>query len=401
MSMSPAPGTAVTSWWRALDARASPRKPAVHVQELAMPDSAYRWLMTAAEEPLATRSFELDAPDAGEVVVEVAGCGVCHTDLGFYYDGVRLRHPLPLALGHEISGRVLAAAPDVPVETGSAVIIPAVIPCGVCEHCQRGRFAICPNQKMPGNDIHGGFASHIRVPAYGLCPVDERRLQRAGLGLPDVAVVADAVTTPYQAVVRSGLGEGDLAIVIGVGGVGGYAAQIANALGAAVVAIDVDAERLQMIGDHGAALCLNAREMAFPDLKNAIRGFVKDNGLRATEWIVFECSGTAAGQQTGFGLLTFGSTLSVIGFTMDKLEVRLSNLMAFDARIIGNWGCEPGHYPAALELVLDGRVELKPYVEMHPLDEAPALIEAAARHELRRRPILMPQSASNSSQEVS
>ena len=359
-----------------------------------MSDSAYRWVMTSGSEPLVKQQFEMEAPQAGEVVVEVAGCGVCHTDLGFYYDGVRMRHDLPLALGHEISGRVVAAAADVDVAVGSAVIIPAVIPCGVCDLCRRGRYAICPNQKMPGNDVHGGFASHIRVPAFGLCPVDEQRLQKAGLGLADVAVVADAVTTPYQAVVRSGLAEGDLAIVIGVGGVGGYTAQISRALGATVVAIDVDADKLQMIGDAGAALCLNAREMDFGEIKKAIRGFVKENGLRSTEWIVFECSGTAAGQQTGFGLLTHGSTMCVVGFTMDKLELRLSNLMAFDARILGNWGCEPRHYPAALDLVLDGRIELKSFVERRPLAEINQVFEAVHKGEMKRRAVLVPGMAS-------
>ena len=89
---------------------------------------------------------------------------------------------------------------------------------------------------MPGNDIQGGFASHILVPARGLCPVDEQKLKAAGLALPDISVVADAVTTPYLAAVQAEVESGDLAIVIGIGGVGGYAVQIASALGATVVA---------------------------------------------------------------------------------------------------------------------------------------------------------------------
>lgn len=356
-----------------------------------MTSPAQRWVMTSGGEPMIAAPFETGPPQAGEVVVKVAGCGVCHTDLGFYYDGVRLKHPLPLALGHEISGRVVEAAAGVPFASDAAVIIPAVIPCGVCDLCRRGRYAICPHQKMPGNDIHGGFATHIRVPAIGLCPVDEQRLQHAGLGLADVAVVADAVTTPYQAVARSGLGEGDVAIVIGVGGVGGYTVQIAHALGATVIAIDVDQAKLDVMARHGAALCLNARELQFPDLKNVIRGWVKDNCLRPSEWIIFECSGTAAGQQTAFGLVTFGSTLCVVGFTLDKIELRLSNLMAFDARILGNWGCEPRHYPAALDLVLDGRIQLLPFIEQRPLNEINQVFAAVHGGEIKRRVILVPE----------
>ena len=73
--------------------------------------------------------------------------------------------------------------------------------------------------------------------------------------------------------------------------------------------------------------------------------FARSAGLRSTEWKIFECSGTAAGQTSAFNLLVHGATLSVVGFTMDKVELRLSNLMAFDARALGNWGCPPEYYP--------------------------------------------------------
>jgi 6-hydroxycyclohex-1-ene-1-carbonyl-CoA dehydrogenase len=150
---------------------------------------AYRWLMAAPQEPMVKRDF-LAAPAAGEVVVEIAGCGVCHTDLGYYYDGVRTNQPLPLALGHEISGYVVATGAGAEAWKGKAVIVPAVLPCGECDLCKRGLTTICRAQKMPGNDIQGGFASHIVVPARGLCPVDEARLA-AALHHPGIAQVYD------------------------------------------------------------------------------------------------------------------------------------------------------------------------------------------------------------------
>ena len=136
-----------------------------------------------------------------EVRVAVTHCGVCHTDLGFYYDGIRTKHELPLALGHEISGRVVAAAPDVETWNGTAVIIPAVIPCGQCDLCQRGKYAICPNQKMPGNDIQGGFATHI---CSGLQP---------GIEWEDILHLLDEVGEAIlaDAVARSPRTEEDLA----------------------------------------------------------------------------------------------------------------------------------------------------------------------------------------------
>lgn len=353
-------------------------------------NAAYRWEMTAADKPLIRKDFDPGAPGAGEALVEIAGCGVCHTDLGYYYDGIPTRHGLPLALGHEISGHVIAAGQGAERWVGQAVIVPAVMPCGECDVCRRGKPNICPNQKMPGNDIQGGFATHIVVPANGLCPVDEKRLAASGLELADISVIADAMTTPYQAAVQAGVEEGDLAIVIGAGGVGGYAVQIADAMGAAVVAVDVDQAKLDALDGYGAALTLNAREMDGRAIKKAIGAFAKERGLRQTEWIVFECSGTGAGQKTAFDLLTHGATLCVVGFSPEKPELMLSKLMAFHARALGNWGCPPEFYPGALEMVLDGRVKVAPFVERHKLDDINRVFEAAHHGELKRRAVLVP-----------
>jgi len=349
-----------------------------------------RWMMTGRGAPLVEVKIDSLKPGPGEVVVEIAGCGVCHTDLGYYYDGVRTKHELPLTLGHEISGRVVDAGSEALRWRGRAVIVPAVIPCGQCDVCLRGKGTICPNQKMPGNDIHGGFATHIVVPAYGLCAVDEGRLRSAGIDLADLSVIADAVTTPYQAVVQAGVTNGDLVVVNGVGGVGGYAAQIATAFGGTVVALDINDDKLAAMADRGAALTLNARQLSGRDIKTAIAKFAKERGLRQTEWIIFECSGTRAGQETAFGLINHGATLCVVGFTMDKVEVRLSNLMAYHARAIGNWGCPPDLYPQALDLVLDGRIKVTPFVEKHPLSEINQVFEAAHAGALKRRAVLVP-----------
>src|SRR5579862_1904287 len=235
-----------------------------------MTSAGVRWMMTGQGEPLVAAEFDPSPPAPDEVVVEIAGCGVCHTDLGYYYDGVRTKHDLPLTLGHEISGRVVDGGVSVQQWIGRAVIVPAVIPCGECDVCRRGKSTICPNQKMPGNDIHGGFATHIVVPAHGLCAVDEALLKAVRIELAEVSVIADAVTTPYQAVVQGGVGEGDLVVVNGVGGVGGYAVQIANAVGGKVVAIDVNPDPLAAIGQQGAALTLDARQLKGRDLKSAI-----------------------------------------------------------------------------------------------------------------------------------
>jgi len=241
---------------------------------------------------------------------------------------------------------------------------------------------------MPGNDGDGGFATHVLVPAHGLCPVPSSL--PGGVTLEMLSVVADAVTTPYEAIRRSGLGPEDVAVVVGVGGVGGFGVQIAAALGAAVVAIDVDPLRLELASKHGAKLVLDATSTDLKGLRAAVRSFIKDSARQGIGLKIFEMSGTPSGQTTAYGLLDHGAYLAVVGFTPKTIELRLSNLMAFDATARGNWGCPPEQYPGALKLVLEGKVALAPFVEKHPLEEAPAVLEAVAKHALRRRAILQP-----------
>ena len=101
-------------------------------------------------------------------------------------------------------------------------------------------------------------------------------------------------------------------------------------------------------------------------------------------------SGTAAGQAAAYELLTFAGTVGFIGFTMDKLPVRLGNLMAFDATIFGNWGCLPELYPAALKLVLEGKVQIRPFIARFALEEINDVIARARAHEIAERPVLVP-----------
>jgi 6-hydroxycyclohex-1-ene-1-carbonyl-CoA dehydrogenase len=321
-----------------------------------------------------------------QVVVRVAGCGVCHTDVGFWRDGVPTRHALPLTLGHEVSGIVAEAAGGSRHLLGREVIVPSVIPCGRCELCRSGRGNACRSQVMPGNDLDGGFAERMAVPSRGLCLVSDR----GAYDLAELSVVADAVTTPYQAVLRSGLAARDLAIVIGAGGVGGYAVQIAAASGARVVALDVDDDKLAVIARHGASLTLNPSTMDFKALKKEIAGSAASWGCPANGWKIFECSGRGAGQELAFGLLGYAGVLMVVGFTLEKIQIRLSNLMAFDATVQGTWGCRPELYPEALRMVTSGRITLKPFIERHPLSRGPEVVRQVADHELHKRAILEP-----------
>lgn len=351
------------------------------------------WVVEAPGQPMVYRTRD-EEPGAGEVLVQVAACGVCHTDLGYFYDGVPTRHAFPLTLGHEISGTVVATAPDTKEWLGAAVVVPAVIPCGKCAACQAGRGQICPKQVFPGNDVHGGFGTHVRVPAHGLCRVpnlNDAKSNKAGLTLDALSVVADAVSTPYAAITRAGVVPGDLAVWVGVGGVGGFGVQIAAALGATVVAIDLDAERLARIASHGAALTLNARELDTKTLRKKLREFAETHKIPSWRFKIFEASGHPAGQALAFGLLGPGALLSVVGYTASPVELRLSNLMAFDAIAMGNWGCLPEHYPAVVDLALSGRIALEPFVDRRPLASINDVFAELHHGPARGRIVLIPE----------
>jgi len=351
------------------------------------------WTVHVGGEPMVLEERE-EQPGGGEALVEVAGCGVCHTDLGFFYDGVPTRHGFPLSLGHEVAGTVVEAGSGATDWIGKQVVVPAVTPCGQCEACLSGHGRICPKQIFPGSDVHGGFASHLRIPAVGLCPVpnlDDPALNPNGVTLAALSVIADAVSTPYQAIVRSGLQSGDLAVFIGAGGIGGFGVQLAAAMGAHVVAIDVDEERLGLMAQHGAGLTLRADELGFKELRGAIKGVGKEHGIPTYRQKIFETSGTDAGQTTAFGLVGHGGYLSVVGFTPKKVEIRLSNLMAFDATAEGVWGCLPELYPPIVDLVLSGKVALDPFIEYRPLSSINDVFADLHAGKISRRVILTPE----------
>ncbi len=349
-------------------------------------ENMYCWQMHRVNEPFQRVEKPLPEPEAGEVLIKVAGCGVCHTDLSFWHYGVKTRHELPLTLGHEISGVVVAGEDE---WLGKAVIVPAVLPCGECHFCRQGRSNICRNQLMPGNDFDGGFASHVKVPAKFLCPVPEEMLQQ--FPLEHLAVVADAVSTPYQVVEKSELQPGDFAIVIGVGGIGTYGAQITQVKGATVLALDISEEKLDMVKTAGINATLNVSGMDAKSVKARVREIARELNAPSVGWKVFEMSGTRPGQELAFNLMTFGSTLSVVGFTMDKVEIRLSNLMAFDAKAIGTWGCKAELYPEIVRLIGEEKIRITPFIQTLPLSRINEVFQDTLHHRYLKRTILVPE----------
>jgi len=317
---------------------------------------------------------EIPVPElkAGEVLVEVAGCGVCHTDLGYFYDGVPTVSKPPLALGHEIAGTVVAGDAG---WIGKEVIIPAVMPCRQCLLCKTGRGNRCLAQKMPGNSIgvYGGFASHIPVPTIDLCLVADKK----GYALEQLAVIADAVTTPYQAAKRADLQPGDNVIIIGAtGGVGVYMAQTAKALGAkTVIGIARNPEKLKRALDYGCDYVISTLDKDNKTLVGEWRNICKSNGLPNTFWKIFEVTGAKAGQELALDLLSFVGKLILLGYGMAKSEYMFSKLMAFDAEVIGTWGCLPEYYPIVLDMVLSKKIVIDPFVDVRKMSTIAATFD--------------------------
>jgi 6-hydroxycyclohex-1-ene-1-carbonyl-CoA dehydrogenase len=350
-----------------------------------MDNKIFSWQMTALNADFQLVEKPVPQLEAHEALVKIAGCGVCHTDISFWHYGVKTKKELPLTLGHEISGKVIAG----PAEwIGKNVIIPAVLPCGECELCKKGRSNMCQKQLMPGNDFDGGFASHIKVPARFLCNVPDLLLTK--YPLEKLSVIADAISTPYQVIKKSELEAGDLAIVIGVGGVGIYAALIARIFGAKALALDIDDNKLEIAKNNGVDAVLNVKGMDIKTVKDNVREIAKGLGVSRYGWKIFEVSGTKPGQELGFNLITFTSTLSIVGFTLDRTEVRLSNLMAFDAKLIGTWGCKPELYPEVVDLIATGKLKIGDFIETFPLSKINEVFRNTLDHAYLKRSVLVP-----------
>ena len=352
-----------------------------------LPDKINTWQMT---EPGKLVKTTIPVPELkpGEALVKVSGCGVCHTDLGYFYDGVPTVNKPPLTLGHEISGVVVAGDAK---WVGKEVIVPAVMPDNTCPICAAGRNNRCLSQKMPGNSmgIYGGFSDYIPVPSADLCLVEGR----GSMLLESLAVVADAVTSPYQAAKRANLKPGDNVIIVGAtGGLGSFATQVCSAMGAKeVIAIARNPEKLKRSLEYGATHTISSQGKDNKAIRDEFRTYCKGKNLPSNfGWKIFEWSGTADGQQIALELLSFIGVLVICGFGTQKNEYSLSRLMAFDADIVGSWGCLPKYYPEVMRLVTANKIKIQPFIETRPMSQIQEVFEAAHKGGLPKRVILTP-----------
>jgi 6-hydroxycyclohex-1-ene-1-carbonyl-CoA dehydrogenase len=303
------------------------------------------------DRPLDVTEVATPSPGAGEVLVRVAGCGMCHTDLHYLDHGVKTFKDPPVILGHEAAGTIEAVGKGVRGhDAGDRVLIPAVLSCGRCGFCRKGRENLCDNLRMLGNHMDGAYAEFVVVPAQELIPVPE------SLPLEQASVIADAVSTPYHAVKHRGrVRAGDVVAVVGCGGVGLNVVQCATVAGARVIAIDLNPDRLAIARTLGAVETVNPGEVERVDkhVRKLTGGGVD---------VAFEAVGTPATLQLAYGLLQRGGRLCVVGYSHEPVPISAAKLMFFELELVGSLGCGGGEYPEILELVLAGRIKLEPIV---------------------------------------
>jgi 6-hydroxycyclohex-1-ene-1-carbonyl-CoA dehydrogenase len=311
------------------------------------------------DRPLSVEDVPMPEPGAGQVLIEVAGCGVCHTDLHYLDHGTPTFKTPPMILGHEISGTVTGVGDGVKnLKEGDRVLVAAVTSCGTCEACREGRENVCANGEMLGNHIDGGFAEFVVAPAKDTFVLPDE------VPLVEGSIIADAITTPYHAVVNRGrVRPGDAVVVFGCGGVGLNVVQVAAAQGARVVAVDLSDDKLAWAAKLGATSTVNPG--AVERLDKVLR---KLTGGGAD--VAFEAVGKAVTQEQALSSLKTGGRAVFVGYSPDTMTLNSGRVMFRELEVLGSLGCRPVDYPRVIEMVRQKRIRLTELVtHRFPLDQ--------------------------------
>jgi 6-hydroxycyclohex-1-ene-1-carbonyl-CoA dehydrogenase len=318
--------------------------------------------------PLTVQDWPEPEVGAGEILVRVAACGLCHTDLHYVDHAVATAKRPPLILGHEATGIVAALGDGVTnVREGDRVLLPAVLPCGSCTACRLGRENICLNLRMLGNDVDGAYAEYVKAPARDVFILPDE------IPLVEGCIIADAVTTPYHAVKnRAEVRPGDYVVVYGCGGVGLNVVQLARLAGGIVVAVDIAEEKLEHARRLGATATIDAKGEP-GGVAKAVRKLTGGAGAD----IAIEAIGNPATMRDAFGTLRPGGRLVVVGYSDHEVALAAGRIMYREMEIRGSLGCRPVDYPRVIELARAGRIEVASLVTARfPLDEINAGLDA-------------------------
>lgn len=342
--------------------------------------------MTAAifhgsHKPLTIEQVPIPTIGANEVLVKVAACGVCHTDLHYLdHDTPTFKKP-PMILGHEPSGIAAQVGSAVKnIKEGDRVLLPAVYACGTCEFCRTGRENICATMVMFGNNVDGAYAEYVAAPGKDVFHLPDE------IPLEEGAIIADAISTPYHAVKnRAEVKAGDSVVVFGCGGVGINVVQIAAAVGGIVIAVDVSDRKLEWAKAFGAAYTVNPTKVE--NLGKHIRNLTHGGAD-----IAIEAIGKSATIEAAFGTLRKGGRLVIVGFSTADVTLSAAKIMYHEMEIRGSLGCRPVDYPRLIELCRIGKIKVKELVTakmpLAKINEAFDLLRAHDENALRT--VVMP-----------
>src|SRR5215813_11119329 len=342
------------------------------------------------------------SPKAGEALIKVVACGVCHTDLHVIKGEVKF--PLPCVLGHEISSIVEEVAPDVKTtRAGDAVVCSFIMPCGVCDYCVRGRDDFCETffamnrlkgtlydgesrlRRADGASLAmysmGGLAEYAVVPASDVFPAPTT------VPLSDACILGCAMMTAYGAVKNQArVQPRDTVAVVGVGGVGSNVIQIARAFGAGqIIAVDVRDDKLEAAAGLGATHTVNATR---GDAVAAVSAFTNGRGVD----VAIEALGRPETVVQAFTMTRDGGRVVVIGIAPGTTTagIEITRLVRRGIQLTGSYGSRVRtDLPELLALTARGQVSAsQPITRRYRLDQVDEAYAALQRGEIIGRAIV-------------
>lgn len=328
-------------------------------------------MLTAFGEAPVVTTLPRPVPGPGEVLVRVRRTGLCGTDLKISSGVFRPGLGLPVVLGHEIAGEV--AESRIPeMREGTRVACHAYLTCGGCVGCVGGRTNICRDVLLLGADRPGGLAEYVVVPAENLIPF------APSIDFETAAVTMDAVATTWHALrVRGRAAAGERVVVVGAGGLGLNAVQVAKGLGAHVSVVEPNRERRLAARECGAE-CVVA-----PEETDELRAWAPDGADLA-----FEVSGTRAGFVAGAGLLGAGGRVVCCGYYPGvEFGLESMDLVGRELSVLGSRGNSRADAADALAAVERG--EIRPRIDsIHELDQVATAFARLASGEPRGRVVV-------------
>lgn len=326
------------------------------------------------------------APTAGEVLVRVAACGICGSDV-HGYDGTSGRRIPPIVMGHEAAGTVAEVGAGVTAfKEGDRVTFDSTVYCGECDYCRSGEVNLCDRRQVVGvscGDYRraGAFAEYVVVPQRIVYQLPE------GLSFPEAAML-EAVSVALHAVRLSELKGGETALVIGAGMIGLLTLQAARAGGASrVIVADVDATRLKLAKEMGADEALH---LSGAELVAEVMRLTEDRGVD----VALEAVGRNETISVAIDSVRKGGTVTLIGNISPEVTLPLQKVVTRQLRLQGT-AASAGEYPQAIELMLSRKIQVKPLITaVAPLDDGPRWFERLyAREPNLMKVVLVPAQA--------